>query len=225
MSPRPIPAAAPEQNAIIFFNAPPSSTPFTSFDVYILIFSDINASCTIFKIFWCFDAITSAVGIAIETSSAWLGPDNAPTFAVGISSKITSSNVSNVSFSKPFEHIIIGLFPTYSLYCLNVLLVNFDGVTCKIILLSLITSPKSVEHIMFSGNSTPGKNLHFLSLFIKSLSSSIKDHIFTLLPTFAKCTANATPQLPLPIIAIFINLYYLLYLMCPQMDIYCYTIR
>ena len=33
LSPKPIPAATPAQNAIMFFNAPPSSTPFTSLDV------------------------------------------------------------------------------------------------------------------------------------------------------------------------------------------------
>ena len=39
--------------------------------------------------------------------------------------------------------MIIGLFPTYCLYCLNVLLVNFDGVTCKISSVPSITLPTS----------------------------------------------------------------------------------
>ena len=33
LSPNPIPAAIPAQNAIIFFKAPPNSTPLTSYDV------------------------------------------------------------------------------------------------------------------------------------------------------------------------------------------------
>ena len=99
--------------------------------------------------------------------------------------------------------MITGLFPTYCLYCLKILLVNFDGVTCKISSVPSITSSKLVEQDMFSGKTNPGKNLHLFSLFIMSLSSYIKDHIFTLCPTLAKCTASATPQLPLPIIAIF----------------------
>ena len=33
LSPKPIPAATPAQNAMIFFKAPPNSTPFTSLDV------------------------------------------------------------------------------------------------------------------------------------------------------------------------------------------------
>ena len=52
-------------------------------------------------------AITIAVGTPFDTSSAWLGPDKTASFTFGISSFITSSNVDNVSFSKPFVHIII----------------------------------------------------------------------------------------------------------------------
>ena len=125
-----------------------------------------------------FDAITNAVGTPIETSSAWLGPDKTPTFTFGNSSSITSSKVFNVSFSNPFEHIITGFFPTYCLYCLNVLLVNFDGVTCMIKSEPSIASLNDVVHSILSGITTLGKNLHFFSLFIKSLSSSKKDHIF-----------------------------------------------
>ena len=49
----------------------------------------------------------TAVGIPSETSSAWLGPDNPPIFKLGNSSSTISFNVYNVSFSNPFEHIII----------------------------------------------------------------------------------------------------------------------
>ena len=132
LSPSPIPAATPAQNAIIFFNAPPNSTPFISSDVYTLIFSDINVFCISSNICSSCDAITNTVGIAIATSSAWLGPVSTPILADGNSSFITSSSVFKLSFSKPFEHIITGLFPTYSLYFLNVSLVNFEGVTCNI---------------------------------------------------------------------------------------------
>ena len=51
----------------------------------------------------------------------------------GNSSSITSSNVFRVSLSNPFEQIITTWSVTYSLYFLTVSLVNFDGVTCKII--------------------------------------------------------------------------------------------
>ena len=88
------------------------------------------------------------------------------------------------------------------------------GVTCKIKSAPSITSLKSVEHIIPCGKVKFGKNLHFFSLLIKSLSSSKNDHIFTLCPIFAKCVAKATPQLPLPIIAILFIIFHslLLYL-------------
>ena len=105
------------------------------------------------------DATTKTVGIATDTSSAWLGPDNTPTLTVGNSSIITSSNVFKLSFSNPFEHIITGLFPTNCLYCLKTFLVNFDGVTCKINSASFITSSKSFEHSIFSDIFKFGKNL------------------------------------------------------------------
>ena len=107
MSPSPIPAATPAQNAIIFFNAPPSSTPLTSFEVYTLKFSFMNISLNSFAIFSSSAAITIAVGTALETSSAWLGPDRTASFTFGISCLNTSSNDNNVSFSNPFVHITI----------------------------------------------------------------------------------------------------------------------
>ena len=55
-------------------------------------------------------AITIAVGIPIETSSAWLGPDRTPNLTSGNSSFTTTSNVFSVTGSNPFEHIIIGWF-------------------------------------------------------------------------------------------------------------------
>lgn len=114
-----------------------------------------------------------------ETSSAWLGPLNTPILAVGNSSNNTSSNVFNVSFSNPLEHIITGFSPIYCLYCLKIFLVNLDGVACKMISASSITSLKSVRHLIFSGILIFGKNLHFLSSFINLFSSSSYDHIFT----------------------------------------------
>ena len=144
LSPNPIPAATPLQNAIIFFNAPPNSTPLTSSDMYILMFSDINVFWIKFKTSWCLEATTKTVGIPIVTSSAWLGPDNTPTLAFGNSSNITSSSVFKLSFSNPFEQIITGLSSTYFLYCLKIFLVNFEGVTCKIKSLSITTSSKLV---------------------------------------------------------------------------------
>ena len=108
LSPKLIPAATPAQNAIIFFKAPPSSTPLTSYEVYTLNLSFDNKFCISFCKFSSFDATTKSVGIAIDTSSAWLGPDNAAIFAFGISSAITSSNVDSVSLSNPLLHSIIG---------------------------------------------------------------------------------------------------------------------
>ena len=119
-------------------------------------------SCTSFKICSSLEATTNTVGTEIETSSAWLGPDKTPILTSGISSSITSSSVFNVSFSKPFEQIITGFLPTYCLYCLNTSLVNFEGVTCIIKSLSLITSSKLFEQKTLSGTVTSGKNLHFL---------------------------------------------------------------
>ena len=49
-----------------------------------------------------------------------------------------------------------------------------------------IASLNDVVHSILSGITTLGKNLHFFSLFIKSLSSSKKDHIFILFPSFAR---------------------------------------
>ena len=54
------------------------------------------------------EATTIAVGTPTDTSSAWLGPDKTAILQPGISLSTTSSNVDKVSFSKPFEHIIIG---------------------------------------------------------------------------------------------------------------------
>lgn len=79
-----------------------SSTPFTSLDVYILISGHIKVFWINFKTSSSFDAITKTVGIAIDTSSAWLGPDKTPTLAPGNSSFITSSKVFRLSFSKSF---------------------------------------------------------------------------------------------------------------------------
>jgi len=76
--------------------------------------------------------------------------------------------------------------------------VNFDGVTCKIMSVPSTASFISVVQYMFCGISTFGKNLHFFWLFIRSLSSSVNDHIFILCPICAKFIARAQPQLPLP---------------------------
>ena len=89
-----------------------SSTPFTSSEVYILISEDIKVSWIKFRTSLSFDAITNKVGTAIDTSSAWLGPERTPNLIPGNSSSNTSSNVFNVSFSNPLEHIITGVFPT-----------------------------------------------------------------------------------------------------------------
>ena len=107
LSPNFCPITIPAQKARIFFNAPPNSAPFTSSDVYILRTSFINVSCTSFNKSLCFEAITNAVGIPIDTSSAWLGPESPPILEFGSSSSTTSFNVYSVSFSNPFEHIII----------------------------------------------------------------------------------------------------------------------
>ena len=128
----------------MFFKAPPISTPFISFDLYILILAPFN-SCL-----------------------------------------ITSSNVSNVESSSPFEQITIGLFPTNFLYLLNVLLVNFEGVTCKINSLSFITSSMSFEQTTFSLIFEPGIKMHLCSLLIAFFSSSVNDHKLTLFPHSAK---------------------------------------
>ena len=108
LSPKSISVAIPAQKAIMFFNAPPSSTPITSSDVYTLIFSFMNVSCTKLRTSSSFEAITIAVGIPTETSSAWLGPENIPYFEFGISCSIIWLSVHSVSASKPFAHIIIG---------------------------------------------------------------------------------------------------------------------
>ena len=70
LSPKPNCAAIPAQNAIIFFNAPPNSTPFTSLEVYNLIIGLLKASITFSLTTSSFEAITQAVGISKETSSA-----------------------------------------------------------------------------------------------------------------------------------------------------------
>ncbi len=73
--PNPSPSDMPAARAIIFFSAPPNSTPLTSFKVYILKFiiflkKNFNSS----KILSLNDAIQTAVGRCLETSAAKLGP-------------------------------------------------------------------------------------------------------------------------------------------------------
>lgn len=182
----------------MFFSAPPSSTPFTSSHVYILKWSLVNSFCTRSFTSLCFDATTNAVGTSSDTSSAWLGPERTAIFEFGSSSFATSSKVFRLSFSKPFEQIITVWSFTYSLYFCIVLLVNFEGVTCRIISVSFTASSSEVVQYTFSGTSTFGSNRHLCSLFILSLSSSVNDHIFILCPIVPKCIARAVPQLPLP---------------------------
>ena len=91
-----------------------------------------------------FAATTIAVGICLETSSAWLGPDNTAYDIPGNSSSIISSNEYKVALSKPFAHITIGWFVIYGLYCLIILRTNLDGVTCKITSVSCNVVSKSV---------------------------------------------------------------------------------
>ena len=80
-----------------------------------------------------FEAITIAVGIPNDTSSAWLGPDNIPIFVFGNSSSKTSVKVFRVPPSKPLEQIITCWFVMYCLNCETVFLTNFDGVTTNTI--------------------------------------------------------------------------------------------
>ena len=50
------------------------------------------------------EEITTAVGVYVETSSAWLGPDKAAICTSGKTSFITSVYTICVSASIPFEH-------------------------------------------------------------------------------------------------------------------------
>lgn len=120
--------------------------------------------------------------MSFDTSSAWLGPERTAILEFGNSSCTTSSSVFEVSFSKPLEQIMTIWSFTYCLYCFTVFLVNFDGVTCMIISVPSIASSKEVVQYTLSGITASGKNLHFLSLLIRSLSSSLNDHIFILCP-------------------------------------------
>ena len=75
LSPYPRPSHIPAPKAIIFFSAPPSSTPIKSGLVYTLRDGLIKISWTFCAYFMSSQAATKVVGMYLETSSAWEGPD------------------------------------------------------------------------------------------------------------------------------------------------------
>ena len=113
--------------------------------MYTLNFSFINTSCNIEAISSFSPAITTAVGINCDTSSAWLGPDNAATLLSGKISFITSVYNFSVSFSIPFEHNTNTCsFVTKGFILFIVSLIALDGVTINTILVFCNALAKSV---------------------------------------------------------------------------------
>ena len=92
----------PAARAMTFFSAPPNSIPKISGLVY-------TRNTGLMKIVWIYSAVfldfapvTQVVGILRPTSSAWLGPDNTATSAIGSSSSMISDSVISVLSSMPF---------------------------------------------------------------------------------------------------------------------------
>ena len=169
--------------------------------VYTLSWGFINASWTISAISRFGDAATSVVGINLETSSAWEGPDNVTYSLFGSSSLTTCDSLRPVSLSSPLATStnIWSSFTTCFI-CLTTLLTACDGTARTIILLSFITLSKSVEIFISFGKITPGKNLEFsLVVLISFAWDSFLVHIWTSYPFLQRVRASALPQLPRPI--------------------------
>ncbi len=107
LSPKPKPSEIPTARAITFFNAPDISTPTMSRFVYTLNLGVINISCMYSAVCLSLADTTTAVGKSLDTSSAWLGPDNTATLQPGTVSSITWDNLKKVLSSKPLATFTI----------------------------------------------------------------------------------------------------------------------
>ena len=82
LSPRPMPSSTPQASAMIFFSAPPYSTPLISSLRYTRKTGLMKRSCTTCTASGTSDAATVAHGSPRPTSSAWFGPERTTIFFV-----------------------------------------------------------------------------------------------------------------------------------------------
>ena len=146
LCPSPSPSHTPAAIAIIFFSAPPSSTPTTSSFVYTRNRGSLNSRCTVSTSAASFEAIVIAVGSPRATSLANDGPLSAPIRGwnsppLAITCEITSVMRNRVFSSKPLvalTNMILGCKCVR--ICSNKRLQCWEGIT-----LTTISAPCSAS--------------------------------------------------------------------------------
>ena len=102
LCPSPSPSTTPAAIAMMFFSAPPISTPATSSLPYRRKYGPRNSACTSSVAARFDDAASTAVGSCCATSDAKLGPERTTTGCAPTSCSMTSDIRSSVPPSRPF---------------------------------------------------------------------------------------------------------------------------
>lgn len=199
-----IPSQMPAPSAMMFFRAPPSSTPIMSLLVYTLKKEELSMFCTIYDDSWLLDATTVEEGFESIISWARFGPDSAHILSDrldGSSSFITSLILLPELISSPLVALttVADVLMESRITC-KLSLIEADGTATMTISASMNASRGEDVIPILSGNRAPGKRRAFSpSSRNRDASLSVRAHIWTGTPNFDKTIARVVPQLVVPV--------------------------